>query len=63
MKILRGKITESSLYIERFSWRKLKWVFFYKISNTLYPMTKQRVAEILNRITHSDYILWERKRK
>ena len=63
MKLLRSKTTENSLYVERFSWRKLKWVFFYKISNTLYPMTEQRVAEILGRITHSDYILWERNQK
>lgn len=63
MKILRSKITENSLYIERFSWRKLKWVFYYKISNTLEPITEYRISEILNRITKEDYILWERKQK
>lgn len=61
MKLLRSKTTENSLYVERFSWRKLKWVFFYKISNTLEPLTESRVAELINRIIKGNYILWEKR--
>lgn len=63
MKILRSEITENSIYIERFSWRKFRWVFFYKISNTLEPLTEQRVSELMDRITKNDYILWARNKR
>lgn len=63
MKILRIETTENSLYIERFSWREFRWVFFYKISNTLEPLTEQRVSELIGRITKDEYVLWERNRK
>lgn len=58
MKILRSEITENSIYIERFSWREFRWVFFYKISNTLEPLTEQMIAEILNRVIKDEYALW-----
>lgn len=61
MKLLRSKTTENSLYIERFSFKKFKWVFFYKISNTLEPLTESRVAELINRIIKGNYILWEKR--
>ena len=61
MKILRSNTTENSIYIERFSFKKLKWVFFYKISNTLEPLTESRVAELINRIIKGNYILWEKR--
>jgi hypothetical protein len=61
MKILRSNTTENSIYIERFSFKKLKWVYFYKISNTLEPLTESRVAELINRIIKGNYILWEKR--
>lgn len=60
MKILRAEITDYSIYIERFSWRKMRWVFYYKISNTLELLTEQRIAELINRVTKGNYLLWRR---
>lgn len=61
MRIFKYKQVDDRLLFERWSWRKLKWVFWYGCSfrEWLHP-TERCIDAIISRNYKGEYMLWNK---